>query len=129
MAQATVRHDFRPRALQAIINDPNGGHTRDMARRSQRVRTAAQRLAGSATGRLRSSIAVDLVSRNGGVGARVGNRLPYAGVHHTGRGPVTPTRPGGVLRFTANGRVVFARRVRAVPPNRYLRDALPAARD
>ena len=61
-----------------------------MYRRGQNVRTAAQRLAGVDTERLRASIAVDLVPKSGSWGARVGTSLGCARAHNEGHGPIRP---------------------------------------
>ena len=60
--------------------------------------------------------------------ARVGSSVACAAFHHEGHGVLRPVR-AQVMVFHVRGRWVFTKKVGPVPPNRYLRDALPAARD
>jgi hypothetical protein len=131
MAKVNVRHEgpFLD-AVQVLMTDPTGGVARDMYRRGQNVRWAAMREVGVDTGRLRASIHVELVQRDGAVAARVGSNIEHALPHHEGHGEIVPRRPGGVLVFRPRGgALVFTRRVRPVEGTEYLRKALPAARD
>ena len=94
------------------------------------MRSEAVRLAGSDTGRLRASIHVEQVERDGVVGARVGSNVEHAAYHHQGHGELVPRRPGAVLVFQPRrGPLVFVKKVRPVEGTEYLRRALPAARD
>jgi phage gpG-like protein len=110
------------------MRSPVGGVARDMYRRGQNVRSTALRLAGADTGRLRASIHVELTERGGVVGARIGSAVAYAAFHHEGHGVLRPVR-AEVMVFHVRGRWVFTKRVDPVPPNRFLKDALPGARD
>jgi phage gpG-like protein len=130
MARVNVRHSFDMGAVRVMQTNPVGGVARDMYRRGQNVRAEAQRLAGEDTGRLRASIHVEHVERNGVVGARVGSNVEYAAAHHEGHGALVPRRPGGVMVFRPRGGpLVFTKKVRPVEGTEYLRKALPAARD
>jgi phage gpG-like protein len=127
MAKVNVRHEFDQGAVHYFMKDPFGGVAKDMYRRGQQVRSRAIQLAGADTGRLRASISVDLVPREGTLAARVGTNVDYAGVHHEGHGAIRPVR-AKVLAFRVGGRWVFTKRVGPVPGTGYLRRALPAAR-
>lgn len=111
-----------------MMTSPTGGVARDMYRRGQNVRSRALRLAGVDTGRLRTSITVEMTHEGGVVGVRVGSIVAHATVHHEGHGIIRPVQ-AKVLVFNVRGRWVFTKEVRAVPGTEYLRKALPAARD
>lgn len=115
-------------AVQAMMTSPTGGVARDMYRRGQNVRSRALRLAGVDTGRLRTSITVEMTHEGGVVGVRVGSAVVYAMWHHEGHGVIRPVR-AKVLVFHVGGRWVFTKQARAVPGTEFLRKALPAARD
>jgi hypothetical protein len=127
MARVRVRHDFSVAAVQALMRNPAGGVARDMYRRGQYVRSRALQLVGANTGRLRTSIFVDLVPHNGVIAARVGSIVAYAMWHHEGHGIIRPVR-AKVLVFSIQGHWVFTKRVGPVEGTEYLRQALTAAR-
>jgi hypothetical protein len=130
MAHVRVTHSFDMGAVRVMQQNPAGGVARDMYRRGQNVRAEAVRLAGSDTGRLRASIHVEQVRRGDAVGARIGSNVEYAATHHEGHGALVPRRPGGVMVVRVRGRpLVFTKKVRPVEGTKYLRKALPAARD
>jgi hypothetical protein len=108
-----------------MMTSPASGVARDMYRRGQKVRGRALRLAGVDTGRLRTSITVEMTHEGGVVGVRVGSAVVYAMWHHEGHGPIS----GKLMIFNVHGRWVFTRRVGPVEGTEYLRKALPAARD
>jgi phage gpG-like protein len=128
MAQVNVRHEFDQGAIHYFMQDPRGGVARDMYRRGQQVRNRAIQLAGVDTGRLRASISIDLVPREGTLAVRVGTPVEYAGVHHEGHGAIRPVR-AKVLAFQVGGRWIFTSYVRPVPGTEFIKKALPAARD
>jgi len=128
VARVRTWHDFSMPAVQAMMRNPVGGVARDMYRRGQNVRSRALQFVGADTGRLRASIYVDLVHRDGVMVVRVGSAVAYARWHHEGHGIIRPVR-AQVLVFNVRGRWVFTKRMRAVPGTEYLRRALPAARD
>jgi len=115
--------------IQRMLRLPGGLVYRDMTRRLQRVEAEAVRRApGSMGTTIRAQI------RSGAGGDFVGT----INVHHPaalyvigGTRPhqIRPRRPGGVLRFTVGGRVVYARYVLhpGSKPNSFLTDALRAA--
>jgi hypothetical protein len=131
VARVRTWHEFSMPAVRALMTSPVGGVARDMYRRGQNVRSRALVLAGADTGRLRTSIHVELVHGWGVVGVRVGSAVAYAVFHHEGHGPIVPRQPGGVLVFRpqGGGPLVFTRHVRPVEGTEFLRKALPAARD
>jgi hypothetical protein len=130
MAKVRITHNFDLGAIRILQHNPAGGVARDMYRRGQNVRSEAVRLAGSDTGRLRTSIHVEQIRTHEGVGARIGSNIEYAMPHHEGHGALVPKRPGGVMVFRPRGgRLVFTKKVRPVEGTSYLKRALPAARD
>jgi len=136
-----------PRALQTLLESTNGPVVRDLLRRGARVKARAQTLVGvyepppdpqlrrpRRPGTLRDSIVVRL-ARGGrwGVAAIVGSNDPIALWHHEGTVPhrIVPVRKKW-LRFYWKrvGAVVYLKGVNhpGTKPNRFLTNALPAAR-
>lgn len=95
----------------------------------ERAKANAAGRCNVATGALVGSLYSELI--NGGLGARIGARAPYALYVHEGTGPhlILPRPPRRFLRFTAAGGVVFAREVRhpGYRGNAFLRDGAIAA--
>jgi hypothetical protein len=138
---------INPAALQALLEGTNGPVVRDLMRRANRVKSAAQGLVGvyvpppagpqrtnRRPGTLRDSIVVRL-ARGGswGVSAIVGSNDPIALWHHEGTVPhvIVPRRRRWLVFYWRRvGAVVFAKRVNhpGTQPNRFLTNALPAAR-
>lgn len=138
-------HRLNLSEVQALLTGRQRGVAQDMLRRGLLVETAAKRnLGGSGgypkridTGRLRSSINTQLVVRNGLIIAVVGTNVNYARFVHDGTGIYGPRgrliRPvrRRFMRFktqASRGRWVYAKKVRGMRPNPFLRNALPAAR-
>lgn len=142
MATVKITQRLDRAAIARILTSPRGPVARDLLVRGIRVQSQARRnLAGMAgsgprrihTGRLRSSIAVRLLS---GPIVRIGSNVHYAlyvhegtGVHGPKHRPIRP-RTKRYLRFKPYGskEFVFARQVAGMKPNKYLLRALPAAR-
>lgn len=114
----------------AILNEKNGMVARELARRGRKVEMAAKKLVGKESGALRTSINSSMQRDSRGIYCRVGSPLPYALDEHNGtrRHRIT-AKPGRVLRFPVNGKIVFAASVMhpRTRPNPYLLKALPAA--
>lgn len=143
MATVTYSHRLDLAAVQRLLTSPNGGVVRDLLRRGLLVETQAKRNLGGIggpkridTGRLRASIATQVVHRNGAPAVIVGTNVNYAILVHEGTGiygprhaPIRPRRAKR-LRFKPKGsrRFVYARQVRGMAPNRFLANALTAAR-
>lgn len=114
-------------AVDRLLQGPDGPVARAVFDAATRVQLAARAQVGKDTRDLERSIVKRPFTAPGGeVGVAVGSSLPYALVHHEGHGPIRPVR-ARVLRFQSRGQVVYARETRAVAPNRYLTDNLPAA--
>jgi hypothetical protein len=76
---------------------------------------------GVRTGHLRRSITTSRAVFAGGVArGSWGTNVPYARVHHDGRGPVVATN-AKALRFVVNGRVLYRKRVGPAKGNPFLR--------
>jgi hypothetical protein len=137
---------INPQALQNLLTGPNGPVVRDLVRRGNRVKDRAQQLVGvydpppagpvrkRRPGTLRDSIVMRLV-RGGpwGVTAIVGSNDAIALWHHEGTVPhvIVPVRRRWLWFYWKRiGATVFAKRVNhpGTKPNRYLTNALPAAR-
>lgn len=143
MATVTYSHRLDLAAVQRLLTSSNGGVVRDLLRRGLLVETQAKRNLGGIggpkrvdTGRLRASIATQVVHRNGAPAVIVGTNVNYAILVHEGTGiygprhaPIRPRRAKR-LRFKPKGsrRFVYARQVRGMAPNRFLVNALAAAR-
>jgi phage gpG-like protein len=128
-----VRHQIHPNAVQVLLTSPNGGVTRDMLRRGLRVYTQAKILCPVDTGRLRSSITLQVKTDR----IVIGTNVRYGLWVHEGTGIYGPRGAriypvsGRYLVFTPKGetRPVFARSVRGMPARPFLKKALLAARD
>lgn len=145
MVQVTWTHRLDTTAVAALLNSPRGGVARDMLRRGLRVETQAKRNLGGVggpkrvdTGRLRASINTQLVTGpKGEPVAVIGTNVYYARWVHDGTGVfgpkhrlIRPTRREFLkFRPTGGGRFVYARFVVGMKPNRFLTNALIAARD
>ena len=143
MATSSFSQRLNTSAIRILLTSPQRGVVQDLLRRGLLVETQAKRnLAGVGgpkridSGRLRASISTHLVSRGGTPAALVGTNVNYAMFVHEGTGiygpkhkMITPKR-AKLLRFRPKNsrRFVYARRVRGMPRNRFLANALSAAR-
>lgn len=132
---------------QQIIGHFRPAVAKDLLRRGFKVQAKARvLLAGGAgrprridTGILRSSIQVKLMEATGKPRVRIGTNRRYAMWVHDGTGiygpkrmPITPKR-GKVLAFKSvkygKSKTIFAKSVKGMRRNQFLKDALPAAKD
>jgi hypothetical protein len=122
-------HVYDHAAAQRLLRSPTGGVARDMRIRGNRVLVVQRALVGRTTGELARDLHVQALPPPLFPGVEVGSDLPQARYHARGHGVIVPVRKKA-LRFRPKGstRFIFARRVRAVPPNRYLQRSLRAAR-
>jgi hypothetical protein len=140
-----AHHRLNRAALYAQLRNPAGGLARDMLRRGLKVESAAKRnLAGANgrpkridTGQTRASVTATPATYKGWPAARIGSPLRRARLIHDGTGiygsrgrPIRPTRAKR-LRFKPKGsnRVVYAKSVKGMKANPFLKDALSAAKD
>lgn len=130
-------------AIRQLLTSPQRGVVQDLLRRGLLVETQAKRNLGGVdgpkridTGRLRASINTQLVTRNGEPAVVVGTNVFYARFVHDGTGlygprhrKITP-KSRKRLRFRPKNsrKFVYARSVVGMPPNRFLQNALRAAR-
>lgn len=115
--------------VQRMLRLPGGIVYRDMTRRLLRVEAEAVRRAPGSMG---TTIRAQIRSGTGGDFEGVISVNHRAAIYVTaGTRPhmIRPRRPGGVLRFTVGGRVVYAKYVMhpGTKPNSFLKDALRAA--
>ena len=143
MVTVSWSHQLDLGAVQQLLTSRQGGVVRDLLRRGLLVETQAKRNLGGIggpkridTGRLRASIASVVVTRNNRPAVLVGSNLNYALFVHEGTGvygpkhaPIRPKRAKR-LRFKPRGsrKWVYARQVKGMAPNRFLTNALHAAR-
>lgn len=146
---SSIHHVFNEAKLQQITKSPAGAVAKDLLKRGARVASRAKRnLAGVAgaprridTGHLRNSVGFNLIARPDGLAVRVGTGVYYALYVHNGTGIYGPKhaliRPKQATALVFRSKVygakrgkykglVFARYVRGMRPNPFLRDALPA---
>ena len=133
MAEVSVSMLADRAALQAMLRAPWGMVSTDLQRRGQRVLSAARRNAPVDTGRLRSSLRMEVTSTSGPPAVRIVTNVPYAvyqeygtGVY-AGRGYIYPKRGKYLVFKGRGGKLVFARRVKGVPATHFLERALPEA--
>lgn len=115
--------------IERMLRLPGGMVYRNMERRLRRVETEAIR---RAPGHMGTTIRAQVRRGPGGdfQGViRVSHPAALYVVNGTRAHQIRPRRPGGVLRFTVNGQVVYARVVNhpGTKPNSFLKDALRAA--
>jgi hypothetical protein len=142
MAQVSYTHRLDPAGIRLLLTSPQGGVYRDLLRRGLLVETQAKRNLGGIggpkridTGRLRASVATQMVRRDESWVVVIGTNVRYARFVHDGTGiygprrrPIRPIR-AKFLRFRPKGsrKFVYAREVRGMAPNPFLANALSAA--
>lgn len=143
MATVSASTRLNPGAIRVLMTSPSGPMARALLRRGLLVESQAKRNLGGIggpkrvdTGRLRASITTQLVQRNGTLWVIIGTNVSYARFVHNGTGiygaahrEIRPRR-AKFLRFRSptTRRWVFARKVKGMPANPFLLNALPAAR-
>jgi hypothetical protein len=135
-----VRHRYKPATMHEILASPNGGLAKNMFKRALRVQAQAKKNLQRPpqrvdTGNLRASITIQGFLYAGYPAFRVGSPLKYARLVHDGTGIFGPhaqmiePKTAKVLAWKgANGKMHFAKKVRGMPANPFLRDALSAAK-
>lgn len=139
---ARVRLVRHPDQIAAILRGDNSSLFRDIFRRCVKVQNKAKRNLQTNpkrvdTGRLRSDIHVQMLTVNGYPAGRVGFNVFYGLYVHEGTGIFGPNhqmirpRRARFLRFKPKGQsaYVYARQVRGMQPNPFLKNALDAAKD
>jgi hypothetical protein len=128
MARTRIIYVPNKAGLDYVLKQEYGVLGKWMKAGARKVRTAAQAQVGKRTGALAASIHIMEHSRSvTGQKIVIGSNLRYALAHHEGTRPHRITgRNGGMLRFTARGRVVYTRSVMhpGTRPNKYLADNL-----
>lgn len=134
---------IKTRNIARLFANPNGQPARRMLRLAKKVEAQAKRnlKANVDTGQLRASVTSEVTIRGGVPVGRVGTNLKHGLYLHEGTGiygprkrPITPKR-GKYLVFRPKrgrgirgNRLVFARSVKGMKPNPYLRNALRVLR-
>lgn len=138
---AKVYFKYFPAAIRALFNNPASRGVREMKKKAERVQTLARKNllrppGGFDTGKLSASIKVTQVHVNGAIAFKVSSDLPYARYVHDGTGiygprglPIKPTHARALHWRGPGGESIFARQVKGMKPNPFLRDAFLAARD
>ena len=150
MATVSFSHRLDLSAVRTLLTSPQGGVVKDLLRRGLLVETQAKRNLGGIggpkridTGRLRASIATQVVRRNGDPAVIVGTNVKYAIFVHDGTGlygplhrlikpkhgrvMVFPSKLHGKKKGKFKGKVV-AQSVKGMRRNQFLKNALTAAR-
>jgi HK97 gp10 family phage protein len=135
-----VRHHYKAATMHEILASPNGGLAKNMFKRAVKVQAKAKQNLSRPptrikTGELRASITIQGYLYRGYPAFRVGSPLKYARYVHDGTGIygprhhlIEPTH-AKALRWQGNtGEFVFAKHVKGMPPNPFMKDALPAAK-
>jgi len=123
-----------PQFIKNLINNPASEAQRQMEKKATQVQTLARqnllRSTGFDTGRLSASIKVEKITINGVVAFKVGTKVPYWIYIHEGTGiygpkgePIKPKNAKALRWRGPGGDVIFARSVKGIPPNPFLRDA------
>lgn len=137
-----VRQDMHQVRLNQLLRSPTGGVARDLLKRGYKVQARAKlNISGAGpghpkrirTGYLRSSVQVQLRAVPS-LACRIGTNAWYARMVHEGTGiygphrrPIYPKR-SKILRWKAvDGKTIFAKSVRGMKKNQFLKDALSAA--
>lgn len=115
--------------IERMLRLPGGMVYRNMERRVRRVEAEAIR---GAPGSMKQRIRVQIQRAPGGEFrgvVKVNHHAAIYVINGTRPHTIRPRKPGGVLRFTVNGRVVYARFVNhpGTKANDFLRKALRAA--
>lgn len=130
-----VRFELDTRALRTLLKSPTGPVIAELNNRGRRVQNGAKRRVRVDTGRLRSSIVVTNGTLDDLPAVFIGTNVKYAEYVHQGTGiygprraPIRPKNSKFLVFKPRGSRVtVFARQVRGVRPNPFLRDALADA--
>lgn len=135
-----IRHHYKPVTMHEILASPNGGLAKNMFKRALAVQKQAklnlqQPPHRVKTGHLRASITIVPFIYMTYPAFKVGSPLNYARFVHDGTGLfgpkhhlITPVH-AKALRWRGNtGEFVFSKHSKGMPPNPFLKDALPAAK-
>jgi hypothetical protein len=137
---AKIVHHVDQQQLAVLLRSPSGAVAKDLFRRGKNVEKQAKiNLERTPrridTGTLRSSIHTTLVVVGGQTIVQVGTTLFYARYVHDGtgiygpRGTVIRPTTAKALRWRVKGGTYrFAKYVKGMRPNRFLRDAVVAAK-
>jgi hypothetical protein len=141
MAKAKITLVRNQAELALLLTSPTGGVAKDMFRRGTNVQNKAKKNLENDprridTGNLRSDIHVQLLSLGGKPAVRVGFNLFYGVFVHEGTGiygpkgtPIVP-RVSTYLRWrTKKGQYMYAKSVKGMRPNPFLKNAMSAAKD
>lgn len=139
MATVRVFHRFNQSEIRALLSSRDGPVARALMVRGTKVVSAAKRRISTNpkrvdTGRLRSSIASQLGTKNSKLVMRVGTNVKYAMFIHEGTGIYGPRgtrivpKRSSVLKWTNREGTFYAKSVRGIVPNPFLKDALQSLR-
>ncbi len=131
MIDYKVYTQVNQRGIDHTFHHPAGPLARHLHKIGRRMVTAAQGQVGKATLSLMNSIHYNVDMVRGFPKLTVSADDPIALIHHEGTRPhAIAARNSQVLRYSANGRINYARTVMhpGTPPNRYLSDNLYIAK-
>ena len=124
-----------------MLSSTTGAVAKDLFRRGKKVEAKAKKNLQRPpkridTGHLRSSINTQLLSSSGKPVVWVGTNVFYAIFVHDGTGvygprgtPIRPKRAKMLSWQQKSGKRIFARQVKGMQPNPFLKDAVSAAKD
>lgn len=135
------RHKLDKQQLAVLLRSPQGVVAKNMLARGVRVASQAKKNLERPPRRvnhgvLRASISAQLVMVNNLPAVRVGSNVKYAIYVHDGTGlygpkatPIKPLRAKALAFNVKNkSKKVFAKSVKGMKPNPFLRDAIKAAK-
>jgi len=138
---AKVYFRYFPEAIRKLFSNPASTGVRKMRTKAVKVQALARKNllrppGGFDTGALSASIEITQTMVDGAIAFQVGSKLPYARYVHEGTGiygpkgqMIKPVRAKALRWRGPGGDVIFAKQVRGIKPNPFLRDALIAVRD
>lgn len=138
---AKVYFKYFPAVIRKLFNTPSSPGVRQMRTKAVKAQALARKNllrppGGFDTGALSASIEITQVTVDGAIAFKVGSKLPYARFVHDGTGiygprgqMIKPVRAKALRWQGPGGDAIFAKQVRGIKPNPFLRDALIAIRD
>lgn len=119
------RSDLNRAAIRSITTGQSGPVWKYANNLGRRTTNRAKIGAPVDTGRLRADHQFTVRAQGNEVIVRIGTGVEYAMAVHEGHGPLQAA-PGKVFRFVIGGEVIYATKIKAVPPNPWLANAVTA---
>lgn len=130
MMKAQYTYNLDSTEVNAVLRGPFGLVYRDVQRRGTAVQNRAQQLVPVRTGRLKTSITLEMSTGGDSPTATIGTNMEYARAVHDGRREVRPVNKK-VLAWrsgkTGRGKLIFSTKSRSTTGQPFLTKALEAA--